>query len=187
MESALYWEWVLCWRPSPGSPQRSWLTGVSICILTLTRILATFYYDVHEYTEQAALVSLITGLEPILGVTIACLPFMPLVLKHFKHTTTFTRISKILKSTTKDDTGGDTAAINNSRAEHSSQSKELKNVEMNTVNSANSGKNYVGPGSLNVLPEERYWYDMEGQDHIWVRTDFSVEEEIAQSHSSRVA
>ena len=136
----------------------------------------------QDYTKQSALVSLITGLEPILGVTIACLPFMPLVFKNLKQTATFTCTSKILKFTTKDDKGGNKAAINNSRAKHSGQFKELKDIEMNTLDSASYGKTYVGTGSLNRMPEERCWYDMEGQDHIWVRTDVSVEEQIRGGH-----
>ena len=128
------------------------------------------------------MVAFITGLEPIFGVTIACLPFTPLVFKHLKQTATFTRTSKIPQPTTKDDKGGTKAAMNNSRAKHSDQFKELKDIEMNTLDSTSYGKTYVGTGSLNRMPEERYWYDMEGKDHIWVRTDLSVEEQILGGH-----
>ena len=136
----------------------------------------------QDYTKQSALVALITGLEPILGVTIACLPFMPLVFKRLKETTAFTRTSNFLRSTTKDDKGGSTLAINNSRVKSSGQFNELTDTEMNPLNNVRSGKTYIGTGSLNSMPEERHWYDVEGHDHIWVRTDFSMEEQIQEGH-----
>ena len=71
----------------------------SISILTLTRFLATFYYEANDYTKQSALVALITGLEPILGLINACLPFLHSVLKRVGQTTVFIRASIILKST----------------------------------------------------------------------------------------
>ncbi|KAL8820699.1 MAG: hypothetical protein Q9223_001122, partial [Gallowayella weberi] len=72
--------------------------GAIICILTLTRIFATRYYYVNNYTKSAALVALITGLEPILGVINACMPFMPLVLKRISETWLFQKATSSLRS-----------------------------------------------------------------------------------------
>ncbi|KAL8704957.1 MAG: hypothetical protein Q9201_001903 [Fulgogasparrea decipioides] len=71
--------------------------GAIICILTLTRIFATKYYYINNYTKSAALVSLITGLEPILGVINACMPFMPLVAKRITRTSFFQKATASLR------------------------------------------------------------------------------------------
>ncbi|KAL8730562.1 MAG: hypothetical protein Q9166_004016 [cf. Caloplaca sp. 2 TL-2023] len=75
--------------------------GAIICILTITRIFASEYYYPNNYTRSAALVSFITGLEPILGVINACLPFMPLVARRISQTSFFQKATASLRSSTR--------------------------------------------------------------------------------------
>ena len=82
-----------------ADPYALGFTLFSICILTLTRVLAILYYEANDYTKQSVLVALITGLELILGIINACLSFLPSVLKRVGQTTVFIRASIILKST----------------------------------------------------------------------------------------
>ena len=143
------------------------LTLFSISILALTRVLATFYYEANDYMKQSALVALITGLEPILGVINACLPFLPSVLKHVGQTNVFIRASIILKSTAgKFLKGKVNAATGSIGAQHSGQFKELTDIEMNPLKGASFGRTNVGTGSLNSMREDGQWDDLPGRELV---------------------
>ncbi|OJK02335.1 hypothetical protein ASPACDRAFT_41160 [Aspergillus aculeatus ATCC 16872] len=53
--------------------------GVVVCTLTVVRLIASYVYMADDLPKQNALVDFITGLEPTLGILIACLPFLPQV------------------------------------------------------------------------------------------------------------
>ncbi|KAI9717830.1 MAG: hypothetical protein M1828_007069 [Chrysothrix sp. TS-e1954] len=51
--------------------------GVLIVALTIFRLVISYAYEPPNLTKQSAIVDLVTGLEPTLGILIACLPFFP--------------------------------------------------------------------------------------------------------------
>ena len=68
------------------------------CLLTVTRVFISAYYERDNNTKQNAIVALITGLEPILGVLIACLPFLPAVFHHVGGSPFFLGVSRVFRS-----------------------------------------------------------------------------------------
>lgn len=157
----------------------------SICALTLTRVICSHYYYIHNYTKQAALIALITALEPIIGVINACLPFLPLVLKRlvqsplFLNTTApFASISiskRSNKSYHAPNSNNGFARVNGSA---SNKQGLRSDVEMSPIKLPSYGKTYVSTGSQNSIPESGPWDDLNDfrrQDHIFVRRDFSIE------------
>lgn len=72
--------------------------GTFICILTLVRIFISHYYDVENITKQSAIVILITGLEPTIGIIVACLPFVPAIIKHSSKSNLYTIMSQPFRS-----------------------------------------------------------------------------------------
>jgi hypothetical protein len=155
-----------------------------ICALTLTRVLASRLYLLDDYTKSAALVSLITGLEPILGVIIACLPFMPPVVERVGQSKIFhSTLTSYLKPFAKRSGG---RGINTKASsdfvrieESSSPVKKLQDIEMNPVKgSKGAGRSFVSTGSRYSLPESGPWDNLDHfrhQDHIFVRSDLTVE------------
>ncbi|PWY86715.1 hypothetical protein BO70DRAFT_394733 [Aspergillus heteromorphus CBS 117.55] len=51
--------------------------GVITCVLTILRVILSYVYEDSQATIQDAVVDFITGLEPTIGIIIACLPFLP--------------------------------------------------------------------------------------------------------------
>ncbi|KAL3483712.1 hypothetical protein BJX62DRAFT_244632 [Aspergillus germanicus] len=49
----------------------------SICIFTILRLVVSYHYKTHNLTVQNAISMFLSGLEPTLGIIIACLPFFP--------------------------------------------------------------------------------------------------------------
>lgn len=159
---------------------------LSICALTLNRVICSHYYYIHNYTKQAALIALITALEPIIGVINACLPFLPLVLKRLVQsplflnaTTPFNSISISKRSNNKSyhvpNSSNGFARVN----ESASNKQGLRSdVEMSPIKLPSYGKTYVSTGSQNSIPESGPWDDLNDfrrQDHIFVRRVFSIE------------
>lgn len=75
------------------------IDGLSICILTLTRVFISQYYERNNVTKQNAIVALITGLEPVIGVINACLPFFPPVLHRIGDSKLYLNIRRSFRST----------------------------------------------------------------------------------------
>jgi hypothetical protein len=75
------------------------LMARSICLMTLTRILITSYYETDNFTRQNGIVAFITGLEPVAGIINACLPHFPPVFKRLGSTKFATTLSKVFNST----------------------------------------------------------------------------------------
>ncbi|KAL8665828.1 MAG: hypothetical protein Q9202_001950 [Teloschistes flavicans] len=73
--------------------------GTIICLLTLTRVLIFRYYQLDDFTKQAAVVAFISVLEPILGVIIACLPLLPPVFHRIGDTKLYLVLTRSLCST----------------------------------------------------------------------------------------
>lgn len=53
----------------------------SVCILTIIRLVSSTQEKFHDYADVVARVKIPTVLEPLLGITIACLPFFPPAIK----------------------------------------------------------------------------------------------------------
>jgi len=154
------------------------LRSRSICALTLTRVLASHYYYIGNYTKQAALIALITGLEPIIGVMNACLPFLPLVFKRIGQSKLFLNATASIRSISKRTNKSYLAPSGFARVNESGPTKGLKDVEMNPIKSPTYGKTYVSTGSQNSIPESGPWDDLNDfrrQDRIFVRQDISIE------------
>ena len=148
-------------------------------------------YLQDNYTKSAGIVSLITGLEPILGVIIACLPFMPPVVERVGQSKVFqsTRTSYFNPFAKRSSGSGGAKKSNNTKSSSSdfvrieesssSLSKKIQDVEMNVVKGSDGlGKSLVSAGSRSSLPESGPWDNLENfrhQDHIFVRSDLSIE------------
>lgn len=90
-------------------------------------MLATKFYFPEDFTKSAALTALITALEPIIGVTNACLPFLPLVFKQIRKTAFLMRVSNSLNLfLTKRKNGRRLGQSDTERAISGSQFIELK-------------------------------------------------------------
>lgn len=146
-------------------------------------MLASRLYLLDDYTKSAALVSLITGLEPILGVIIACLPFMPPVVERMGQSKVFhSTLTSYLNPFAKRSWGRRTntkASSDFVRIEESSSPvKKLQDVEMNPIKGSEGvGRSFVSTGSRHSLPESGPWDNLDDfrhQDHIFVRSDLSV-------------
>jgi hypothetical protein len=66
--------------------------------MTLTRLLVSSYYEPNNMTKQNGIVAFITGLEPIVGIINACMPFFPPVFRRIGHSPPYRGLSQFFKS-----------------------------------------------------------------------------------------
>ncbi len=114
-----------------------WLTLDSIVALTLTRVLLTVYVVPQNPTKGETLTSLLTALEPILGVINACLPFIPLIIKRIGQTNFFQSVSASVKSITENQKAHSERSTVVLGIGHSGQYKGLADVELGPVKGSN--------------------------------------------------
>ena len=73
----------------------------SVCIVTMIRLALSVQIDMDDFTYDITRIGIVTELEPLLGITIACLPIFPPAIKrltgHIKTTDSETR--NVLSST----------------------------------------------------------------------------------------
>ena len=73
----------------------------SVCIVTMVRLALSVQIDMDDFTYDITRIGIVTELEPLLGITIACLPIFPPAIKtmtgHIKTTDSETR--NVLSST----------------------------------------------------------------------------------------
>ena len=53
----------------------------SVCAITIIRVILASQLKVDDYTDGIARIGIVTTLEPILGIIVACLPIFPPALK----------------------------------------------------------------------------------------------------------
>lgn len=53
----------------------------SVCAITTIRVILASQLDIDDYTHSIARIGIVTTLEPILGIIVACLPLFPPALK----------------------------------------------------------------------------------------------------------
>lgn len=67
----------------------------SVCIVTMIRLALSVQIDLDDFTYDITRIGIVTELEPLLGITIACLPIFPPAIKkltgHIKTTNSNTR------------------------------------------------------------------------------------------------
>lgn len=137
------------------------------------------YYDKDDYTKSAAVTALITGLEPIIGVINACLPFVPLVVKEVSETRIYQRMQSIGRSSSKIDTVGSGILRSNRMRDFEElpdsdilmQNKRARtpDIEMDPVGDQSFKNTFVGTALDDVQRESK---------RIMVRKDFIVESEM---------
>ena len=66
--------------------------------MTLTRVFISAFYLVDNPTKQNGIVAFITAMEPIVGITNACMPFFPAVVRHITQSQQYKGISQLFKS-----------------------------------------------------------------------------------------
>ena len=123
--------------------------------------------------------ALFTGLEPILGVINACLPFMPLVFKHFLQPNPFAGSTRFINIFSKSNpkAASSTTATRMKRINHSGQFNELRDIEMDPFHSKSEGKSFVGTGSPGGLAKGGSLNGFNVPNRIFVRRDYTVERE----------
>ena len=159
------------------------LTMISICILTLTRVIYSFTYDKSNYTKGTALIAFITGLEPSAGVINACMPFMPGVLKgmRLRDSSVYTTVQSILKKMRLSRTTTTSSAL---KADDSDQFMELNSPETSLAQTASLRKGYSGPGSQMNTFESGPWDSSKDPSRIHVLKDFSIMREMSHPRHS---
>ena len=156
------------------------LTIVSLCTLTFIRIIFSVYYKTDDPTKRIAILALMSTLEPLIGVVVACMPFLPPAFGRVSQASVFARASISFRSITKGKSQEDTGTIPTSgtrRVGHPDPYKELPNLEMSAVRTPNFQRYCVGPGPQGSIRESGPWDHFGGQDRIFVRNDFLVETE----------
>ena len=147
-------------------------------MLTFIRIFVTIYVDPQNPTKVEAFTVLITGLEPILGVTNACLPFMPLVFKWIRDTDVFQSASTSLGSITRRRLKRDsTLTTEVLEAGYSGPYKGLPDIEMGPRKDTSFFRSLVASERGDEVPRNQPWDGSESQDHIFVQKDFSIKSE----------
>lgn len=53
----------------------------SVCIITIIRLILSTQLQLDDYTYDISAISVVTIMEPLLGIIIACLPFFPPAIK----------------------------------------------------------------------------------------------------------
>ena len=97
----------------------------------MTRVVVSIYYEPNNNTKQNAIVALITGLEPIIGVINACLPFLPSILQHISHTQLYLIASQRFRSAKNGIASGDHgggSSLNRGKPDPSSETQILPRV-----------------------------------------------------------
>lgn len=149
-------------------------------MLTVTRVFISAYYKPENNTKQNAIVALITGLEPIIGVSNACLPFLPSVFRRISASQLYLTASRPFRSTISSryghSSGGGNRGNNMAKTDMSSGSqilprvgkrqdafKELRDndMEMNLLHQAHLGdlgdrhrRDYTISGGFSGSPKE---------------------------------
>lgn len=150
---------------------------ISICILTLTRVIYSFTYDKSNYTKGTAFIAFITGLEPSVGVINACLPFMPSVLKGMspRYSGVYTTVQSFLKRMGLSGTTTTSSAL---KADDSGQFMELTGPDTSLAHDASLRRGYSGPGSQSNTFESGTWDSSKDPSRIHVLKDFSIMREM---------
>lgn len=71
----------------------------SVCAITIIRLVLSIHLNLDDFTYSIAKIGIVTTLEPLLGIIIACLPFFPPALKKMSgHMKTKPEIWNVLSS-----------------------------------------------------------------------------------------
>ena len=52
-----------------------------MCIITIIRLVLSIHLNLDDFTYEVLKLTIVTSLEPLLGIVIACLPFFPPVIR----------------------------------------------------------------------------------------------------------
>lgn len=150
------------------------------------RIIISYVYMVDNITKQSAVVAFASGLEPILGCIIACLPFFPGVIRHLTHSRT---ISALTSKKSAVSSAPATSAIGK---QYSSRTfKRLEDIELDalrtdytTVEGQASKLNNKSHASRSD-EDASSWMEflnepVRGPNNIYVRKDITIREDAAQ-------
>lgn len=86
--------------------------GFVVCAITIIRLVLSIHLNLDDFTYSIAKIGIVTTLEPLLGIIIACLPFFPPALKKMSgHMKTKPEIRNVLSSAM--------ARLRSKRSEHS--------------------------------------------------------------------
>ena len=55
--------------------------GYRVCAITITRIILATRLNINDFTYDLAKLAIVTCLEPLLGIVVACAPFFPTIIK----------------------------------------------------------------------------------------------------------
>ena len=142
------------------------------------RLIASIYYEPNNYTKSAALTTLITGLEPTIGIINACLPFLPPIAERASKTKLVQFTSSYLRMVTKRSVRIDHKSNDFVRIQEPGISKVHADVEMRPFAGPLNGESMVSTCSRGSNLESGRWGSLavepELRDQIYVRKDLSV-------------
>ena len=144
----------------------------------MIRVFVSVYGDIRNFSKVDAFTALITGLEPILGVINACLPFVPLVVQRIGQTSLFQRLSTSLKRITKSPQSDSAQTADSLRVGKSGHYRGLPDIEMNPVKDSSFVTSFVSSRRQDEIPESQLWDGPNDQDRIFVHKDYSVRSEL---------
>lgn len=156
-----------------------------ICALILTRLIIAISYRAPDFHSEG-LIGLFTALEPILGVIVACLPFLHSVFARIKQTHMWIDTSTSLRSIKLQMKKGGNSVVTRTvesnssptNLAHCSHFRRLEDVEMHAVVNPSSEKGFGDASSSDGrIRDNETWMDLDCQDRILVRNEIRIESE----------
>lgn len=156
----------------------------SVCAITTIRVILAAQLKIDDYTYGTAKIGIVTNLEPLLGIIVACLPIFPPALKrifgHVKNTSSETHnvlSSSVTRSRLKRSKNLTLERFDDSYLLADLENSKVENIITGTGSKSNSVFRSCSQSTGVKIPPEL---------SITIQHDWEVRSEIAEHHDAKL-